>query len=110
VLQRFLHIVRAHYAWGVFWAYLAAVGVAFLSIFVFPPAALGLVLAGALMLPVAVLGGALLRAVDRVASRPYWKSGVCPHCRAEGQEFPGASQTCSQCGAQFSPDGEWQPS
>jgi hypothetical protein len=109
VVQRILHVLRARYALVVFWAYVAAFGVAFLSIFVFPPAALALVLTGLLLLLPAVLLGAVLRMADRMLSRPCLARGECPHCRAGGGGAITAAFECPSCGARFDDHGAWLP-
>lgn len=109
MFQRILHAIRARYTLAVFWTYVVAFGVAFLSIFVFPPAALALVLTGLLLLVPAVLVGSALRLADRVVSAPCLARGECPHCRASHGGAGPAAFECSACGARFDERGEWIP-
>lgn len=109
--------MRANYVLAVFWAYIAAFVVAFLSIFVFPPAALGLVFAAALLLIPAVIVGKLVRLASRMADRPYLRRRVCPVCRAAlpvegasvGASADAPSDKCSACGAAYDARGYWLP-
>ncbi|MBL9140791.1 MAG: hypothetical protein JNK53_02890 [Phycisphaerae bacterium] len=123
MLQRILHTASVNYAMAVFWVYVAAFCAAFMSIFVFPPAALAMVFAGALLLVPAVAVGKILRAAARAANRPYLRSGVCPVCRAKGmRDAPlalprdegepsevAAASACPACGARYEVRGEWLP-
>lgn len=102
MLHRALNWIRANYALGVFWAYLAAFGVAFLSIVVFPPAAIALVLVGLLLLIPAVAVGGVVRMLHRASCRACMRKGVCPAC---GQKGECVQCACTHCGVQFSPDG-----
>ena len=116
--------MRANYVLAVFWAYIAAFVVAFLSIFVFPPAALGLVFVGALLLIPAVIAGKLVRVASRMADRPYLRRRVCPVCRAalpaeaasveasasaDPASAVAPSDKCSACGAAYDARGYWLP-
>lgn len=107
VLRRFVHVIRANYAFVVFWLYLAAAGLAFLAVFTFPPLALGLVLLGALSLMPAVLLGGLVRLADRAVTRPYLRRGICPNCRAASAVVLEPGQiTCVTCGCRFGANGD----
>ncbi len=110
MLQRILHVLRGNYALAVFWIYVAAFVVAFLSIFVFPPLALGMVFVGIFALVPAVLLGMAIRAAARAATRPYLRKGICPLCRQErAVALEPGELTCVACGSRFAVNGEELP-
>lgn len=116
------HAVRAvhrGYALTLFWLYIGLFGVAFLCIFVFPPATLALLFVGIFGLVVAYMGGVLLGVTENSLARSALRRSRCPSCggamgepaAASAVAFAGApgvaatDRTCSVCGARFESSG-----
>lgn len=112
MLLRLLRRFNRGYAFGVFAIYLVAFGIAFLFIFIFPPATLALLFVSIFGLLVVQGLGFILRAVERRWNRKRLVQGRCPACGAAAlaamPDAPGAVR-CGACDARHDASGCWLP-
>jgi len=110
MLLRLLRQLNRAYGYAVFAIYLAAFGIAFLFVFIFPPATLA-------MLFISIFGllffnalGFVLRTIERRWNRARLAKGICPVCGAAALSsvIGHAGETrCGVCDACHDAQGAW---
>lgn len=100
---RLVHWIAREYPIAVFWMYVAAFGLAFSMIFVFPPATIVLLWLGLTGLVFVVLIAKVLAFGDRWLARYILDGGGCPGCgeRMQTRRDPACPWVCESCGAHF---------
>jgi len=118
MIYRAVRAVHRGYALTLFWLYVGLFGVAFLLIFILPPATIALLFLGIFGLAFAWTGNLLLGAVGDALARKSLKRAICPHCqvrleggaasdrnRAQEGDGPPLTVSCIHCGRCFEPSG-----
>lgn len=109
ILRLLRHFNRA-YGYAVFGIYLAAFGIAFLFIFIFPPATLALLFISIFGLIFFNVLGFALRTIERRWNRARLAKGLCPECGAAALSavVAGAGEIrCGACDARHDAQGAW---
>ncbi|MBM4111037.1 MAG: hypothetical protein FJ254_06745 [Phycisphaerae bacterium] len=98
MILKFLRHLNRAYGFLVFAIYLAAFGIAFLFIFIFPPATLALLFLSIMGLLVFKALGSVLLTVERRWNRARLAKGICPECGAAALSVVVADAGAMQCG------------
>jgi hypothetical protein len=98
MLLRLLRRFNRAYGYAVFALYLAAFGIAFLFVFIFPPATLALLFLSIFGLLFFNVLGFVLRTIERRWNRARLGKGLCPECGAAALSAVVANQAATQCG------------
>lgn len=110
MILKLLRQLNRAYGYAVFGIYLAAFGIAFLFVFIFPPATLALLFISIFGLLFFNVLGFVLRTIERRWNRARLAKGLCPECgsAALASVAPGAGEIrCGVCDARHDAQGAW---
>jgi hypothetical protein len=110
MILRLLRQLNRAYGYAVFGIYLAAFGIAFLFVFIFPPATLALLFISIFGLLVFNMLGFALRTIERRWNRARLGKGLCPECGSAALSAVAAGSgeiRCGACDARHDAQGAW---
>lgn len=110
MILKLLRQLNRAYGYAVFGIYLAAFGIAFLFVFIFPPATLALLFISIFGLLFFNVLGFALRTLERRWNRARLGRGLCPECGAAALSTAvgNAGETrCGMCDARHDAHGAW---
>ncbi|MBM4114287.1 MAG: hypothetical protein FJ252_00225 [Phycisphaerae bacterium] len=110
MILRLLRQLNRAYGYAVFGIYLAAFGIAFLFVFIFPPATLALLFISIFGLLFFNVLGFVLRTIEKRWNRARLDKGLCPECGAAALSAVSGRTgeiRCGACDARHDAQGAW---
>ncbi len=110
MILKLLRQLNRAYGYAVFGIYLAAFGIAFLFVFIFPPATLALLFISIFGLLFFNVLGFVLRTIERRWNRARLGKGLCPECGAAALSAVASGSgeiQCGACDARHDAQGAW---